>query len=680
MSQRPRALRPSAALLLVLIASLAAAPAAAGPAPLAPPPDGPVAPGFATAHHRQQEALVKARAAAGLARAVARRTPNQDLYDVTHYDLALNLNPTTRILSGTVTIRALVAGDALATVDLDLRANMSVVSCAAGGAAATWTRALDVLTVNLNRIYAKGETVVVAVTYSGNPAGDAFGWSTYNLQPLVWTLSEPYGARDWWPCKDLNTDKADSVDVTVTLPDNLMAASNGLLVSNVDNGSTRTVHWRHRHPIATYLVAVTAHPFATFSQWYTPLAGGDAMEVRHYVVPNRLGNAQTGYAPTVSMIEAFAQGWGEYPFVDEKYGHVHFPWGGGMEHQTLTSLYYNAYSPSIISHELAHQWWGDMITCADFGHIWLNEGFATWAEAYWREQSEGMAAYHEEMNAAAYLGAGTIFVEDPSDFGSIFSYSLSYLKASWVVHMLRGVLGDEDFFAALRAYRDAYAYGSATTEQLRDVCETVSGRDLDAFFQQWIYGEYYPQYLYSWFFVPAGDSTRVNLRIRQVQANTGLFTMPLQVFVDTDGGTVVRVVENSRADQVYALTVPGAALNVGLDRDRWVLCTTAAGSGTGLPATPPAAAARLDPAYPNPFNPAVWIPYDLPAAGPARLAVYDARGRLVRTLAEGERPAGPGRERWDGRDGAGRPAAGGLYYARLTYGGGTWTRPLTLAR
>ena len=153
-----------------------------------------------------------------------------------------------------------------------------------------------------------------------------------------------------------------------------------------------------------------------------------------------MDDVQATYALTVPMIDAFAQGYGEYPFVQEKYGHAEFTWGGGMEHQTISSM--GGWSEDLISHELAHQWWGDMITCADFGHIWLNEGFATWSEAYWKELSDGVETYRLYMDYASYWGGGTIFVEDPLN-DNIFDGNLSYNKGSWVVHMLRGVLGDE---------------------------------------------------------------------------------------------------------------------------------------------------------------------------------------------------------------------------------------------
>jgi hypothetical protein len=208
----------------------------------------------------------------------------------------------------------------------------------------------------------------------------------------------------------------------------------------------------------------------------------------------------------------------------------------------------------------------------------------------------------------------------------------------------------------------------------------VSGQDLDAFFQQWIYGQYYPQYQYSWWFAPAGDSTLVNLRVRQTQTLTGLFTLPVDVFVDTDLGSVVRVVQNDQAEQIYTLTVPGVASNVTLDRDNWILKTASGAAVTATPTTPPSAVARLGANRPNPFNPITVIPYELPRDGRVRLVLYDTAGRLVRTLVDGEAATGAHEARWDGRDEAGRPVGSGAYFARLSFAGESRTRPLLLAR
>jgi len=516
--------------------------------------------------HRLLEAAAKAKLQAAARRAESERTPNQDDYDVHHYDLDITLNPSIQLLSGTAATSVTVLAGPLTTLDLDLQGDMSVSAATSGGAPATWTHLEDVVTVDLDRAYATGETLTVSLTYSGDPSGGYFGWDSHAGEDMIWTLSEPYGAREWWPCKDLVSDKADSVDVRVTVPEPLTVASNGLLVSEVDNGWTRSFHWRSRYPIVTYLVSLAAYPYYVYSDWYTPLAGGDPMEIRFFVFPDDYDELQENFSLTVLMMEAFAQRFGEYPFVEEKYGHAQFTWGGGIENQTITSL--GGWWIDGISHELAHQWWGDSVSFAGFEHIWLAEGFASWCEAWWRELSEGTGTYHFYMDMVAYFGPGTIYVEDPLN-EPIFDHQLSYDKASWVVHMLRHVLGDEDFFTGLALYAETHAYGHATTEQFQGVMEQVSGRDLDAFFAQWIYGEYYPHYRFDWTPGPGGDT--VELTIEQVQTNTGLFAMPIDLRVTTTSGAQDFVVENSQATEDYTLPVSGEPLSVALDPERWIL-------------------------------------------------------------------------------------------------------------
>jgi len=515
--------------------------------------------------YRQQEATAKEQQAKLLLAAEANRTPNQEQYDIHHYDLDLTLEPDSHSLTGTVAITAEVTGAVITNLELHLANNLTVSAATAGGGSTTWAHADGIVTVELDRTYSTGETVVVSVTYAGNPAnGDHFGWSSYADEHMIWTLSEPFGARSWWPCKDLTSDKADSLDIRVTLPDQLIVASNGLLVSDVDNGSTRSFHWRTGYPIATYLVSLSAYPYLTYSDWYDPLIGGNPMEVQFFVFPDRYEYLQANYALTVPMITAFAEAFGEYPFVNEKYGHAEF-WGAGagMEHQTITSL--GTWTEELISHELAHHWWGNMITCHDFGHIWLNEGFATWSEAYWQGVSAGPVAYQAYMNASVYFGGGTVFVENPlNDY--IFDVDLSYNKGSWVVHMLRGVLGDPDFFAGLALYRSTYKYGTATTEQLHDAMESVSGKDLDVFFDQWIYNDFFPTYRYYW--CDLGGVLDLTIQQRQT---SGLFTMPITVRVTTSTGTTDIIVQNSLITETYQLAATDSVENVELDPDRWIL-------------------------------------------------------------------------------------------------------------
>jgi hypothetical protein len=606
--------------------------------------------------------------------------PAQDRYDVHHYDLVLDLDPQNSLLTGSVTTTATVVGDGpLQEVVLDLAAEMAVSAVAVGGEPASFVREADLLRVTLSREFLPGEDVAVTVDYQGNPedAGSAFGFDLVGGSPLIWTLSEPYGARTWWPCKDLNSDKADSVDLHVTVPDDLKVASNGVLVAEVPApGGRRTFSWASRYPIATYLVSITCHPYEVFTDWYVS-ANGDSLPIVNHVVPAYEQDARSGYAPTAAMIEAFAGAFGEYPFMEEKYGHAHFPWGGGMEHQTCSSMIYWYHGAGLVAHELAHQWWGDMVTCKDFHHIWLNEGFATWSEAYWREQSEGPAGYRDEMQNAEYFGSGTIYVEDPSDFGSIFDTNLSYNKASWVVHMLRGVLGDEDFFAGLALYRERHAYGAAETADLQAALEDVSGRDLQAFFQQWIHGEYFPRYRYSYTMTPEGEDTRLILRVEQTQTNAGVFVMPVRARVWTDTGFAWVTMENDRRVQYESYLIPGLAYSLDLDPDEWILREVVYDGATAAPAALREVSLT---AYPNPFNPTTTLRLEVPEAGTARVAIHDAAGRLVRTLLAGELPAGVREVTWDGQDRCGRPVAAGVYFAVAESAAGRTTTRLALVK
>jgi aminopeptidase N len=498
-------------------------------------------------------------------------TANQLLLDARYYDLGLALDPVTQRIAGTLTARFEVHGPQASVLDLDLAVTLAVSNVTVGGTPATFTHAQDILAINLNRTYFQGETVVISLAYSGVPDGTygAFGFESHNGQPMIWTLSEPFGARSWWPCEDWSDDKADSVDLHITVPAGLIVASNGKLRAVTHNGATDTFWWHEGNPIATYLVSLAAHPYTVTTDYYV-YSPTDSMEIAFYDYPDHAaGNAPVNMM-IKDMIAEYATLFGEYPFLSEKYGHAEFNWGGGMEHQTCTSL--GAYYESIVAHELSHQWWGDMVTCADFHHVWLNEGFARYCEALWFGHAYGPEGYWGRMNAIRYYGPGTIYVPDLSDWNRIFDGNLSYNKAAWVVHMLRGVLGDEDFFEFLLAYRAAYEYGSTTTEGLQAIAESISGLDLTGFFQQWIYGEYYPTYGYTWEVVDLGGAYELHLTIDQLQTLTGLFHMPIRMRAELEGGgTFDFTVDNSLASQQYVVAVPAPIASLQLDPEDWIL-------------------------------------------------------------------------------------------------------------
>ncbi len=503
-------------------------------------------------------------------------TPNQAAWDARWYGLDLVLDPPNARLQGKVTVYGTVVSDSsISGVELNLSDSLTVtrvLSESAAGDTVTvqFTHSGGILRIALERPYSQGETFRVAVRYGGHPEPTAISFTRVEGRPHVWTLSEPFGARTWWPCKDYPEDKADSSRVRVTSPDSMIAASNGRLVSRTVQDGTETAVWSERHPIATYLVSLAVYPYDLSEDTYQPLSG-PPMPLRFYTFPANTASWSPVQARVKDMIHAYAGDFGEYPFVDEKYGHADFVWPGGMENQTITSMGPGTINEGVTSHELTHQWWGDMVTCRNFHHIWLNEGFATYGEALWRESTGGFQAYQNVLLAYQYFGPGTIYVPDVSDWNRIFNADLSYHKAGWVLHMLRHIVGDDPFFQILRSYGERFRYSTATTEDFEAVAEEVSGKDLHAFFQEWIYGEGTPVYSYDWQVEQAqGGGWDLTVRLRQVQDGQ-IFTMPVDVRISTPSGDESFTVDNSTADTTYTRHVADRPSAIAIDPDQWIL-------------------------------------------------------------------------------------------------------------
>lgn len=510
-----------------------------------------------------------------------KETAAQSHYDAQYYRLDLNLDDATETISGSVYMYAQALINGFHVVELNFFDNpqMYIDSIKSNDALLTYFWNDNIIQIFLNGIYDR-EPFDLTVYYHGHPLEgglQSFDWGYHGSpsKPIMCTLSEPYFAQAWWPCKDLPRDKADSADINITVRSDLYVASNGLLREIVDHGSTKTYKWHEKYPITTYLISIAATNYTIFSNWYYSLEG-DPMEVIYYVYPERYNQAVELWPITPSMIEYFANTFGEYPFVEEKYGMAHFTWGGAMEHQTNTSFSSTWYSEWVIAHELAHQWWGDYITCHNWHHIWLNEGFASYSEALWAAYAYGDSYYHPYMNGMQFWGSGSIFIEDTTNAWNIFG-TIVYDKGAWVLHMLRHVVGDSTFFDILRAYYSdpRFAHGSADTEGFQDVCEMVSGMDLDYFFQEWIYGTYYPKYRYSYTYEPVGgDYYDVFVHVDQTQTtDPAFFTMPMDIAINTSSMDTTVLVFNDPRHKDFAVRVISAGINVNLDPDKWILRT-----------------------------------------------------------------------------------------------------------
>ncbi len=508
-------------------------------------------------------------------------------YDATYYRIELTVKETLQTISGFVTMAARARVDSYSTPTLHLRDELIVDSVYEGGQPAMWSHTTGFLYVTLNSAYDTGEEFELTIWYHGHPTTGGlmgFNFGTHgtgtSLMPMISTLSEPYLAQSWWPCKDTPSDKADSCDVVVTVNSEFYAVSNGVLRDSVFNGDGTTTYWWHEsYPITTYLISLAITDYSRFDLWYHYGPGDiDSMPVRFYSYPERLTDALLYWPVTVDQIDFFAETFGEYPFVDEKYGMAHFTWGGAMEHQTVTSATGGdfGFSPYLVAHELAHQWWGDMVTCRDWHHIWMNEGFASYCEALWEEYDKGPVAYRNYMDGMAYYASGRVYMDDTTNANGIFA-SRVYDKGAWVLHMLRGVLGDDDFFTLLRTYYNDpnHQYKDVTTEDFQALAESVSGMDLDFFFQEWVYGYYYPRYAFSWMSEPRQDNFyNIYVHVRQYQTSSPqVFEMPIELKLNGLGGTPVNTIWNDQREQDWAFVVPSVPTSIGFDSDHWILKT-----------------------------------------------------------------------------------------------------------
>lgn len=499
---------------------------------------------------------------------------NQDDFDVTHYKLELTFTPATEIVSGTVTITgtSLVAG--LSHLDLDFYDNMTINALTTGSTSLTYTRASNVLTVNLDRLYEASESWQIAITYAGHPTNvdDSFNWTLRSGSKVIASLSEPTGGRTWWPSKDRPDDKV-TAEMIYTVPQAYIATSNGLLTSvTQDTGAgTKTYTWVENYPITSYLISVAAYPYSTFSHTYVPIGGG-TMPVDYYVYPADLAKAQASFTPTVSMIGFFAQKFGEYPFVNEKYGMTEFEYAGAMEHQANTSygralINGNHSNDREIAHELAHQWWGDAVSPRTWADIWLNEGFASYCEALWTENISGAAAYRSIMQGYYHTTWGPSVYNPDNLFGQTV-----YHKGAWVQHMLRHVVGDAPFFQAQRDWYANHKYGVSDTAGYRAQVEASSGYgDLGWFFSEWVYGPSMPSYRWSWSVANTGGGYKLYVRVDQVQTNAPPFRMPIDIDVTTASGTTRHVIVNSLASEDFQIALSQAPSSVSFDPENWVL-------------------------------------------------------------------------------------------------------------
>jgi hypothetical protein len=509
-----------------------------------------------------------------------------DDYDVKYYRLEAYINPDTTVkyIQGKLTTYYETKASGFNLLKLDFRNNMIIDSIYYRGsklAGASYTKDVDTLKITLTTRpinYLDSISVFYKGTPDIGPSSTGFVKSTHGSSPVknyIYTLSEPYSARNWWPCKLDVRDKADSLDLIMMSPSAFMTAGNGTLVSNTVSGLYRTMVWKHRYPIPAYLVAIAVARYSVITSPNVTISG-TSMPVYHYVFPeHNTATAKTTLEKVRPMLTAMSTAFGDYPFKNEKYGHYEFGFSGGMEHSTFSGMNWSTFDVStdwsVIAHELGHQWFGDQVTCGSWKDIWVNEGFAKFSELIAAENipsigSPTLATHRSNIKSNAVASTSqTTYRNDTTSLGTIFSPSVYiYDRGAMILNMLRATLGDTKFFTALRNYTSdpLLSYKNAITNDVKRHMENVSGLDLTDFFNDWIYNNGHATYSISY-----GFSTNY-VGIRAIQSrvsgsSASYFDMPLQFRVsNATRDTIITLFDN---DGVLNVVNNGTMTNWGMN-------------------------------------------------------------------------------------------------------------------
>lgn len=515
--------------------------------------------------------------------------PDTYNYDVTYHKLEFTVDPDNFVTDGNNDVRSFITGKITTdfkmlsdsnTITFDLTNDTSqpdfvltVNSVIYQGNPLPFVRTDEALVITFPALLTANSNNSVIINYSGYPAGTGFGSFVADYHsgtPVLWTLSEPFGARDWWPCKQDLNDKVDNgIDMYITAPTVYNAVSNGMQQSKTDNGDgTSTTHYHHGYPIPAYLIAMAVTNYQIYNQQGgLGTAESPFFPIINYMYPETASANIASVAVTPDIINFYESVFTPYPFRNEKYGHCQFAWGGGMEHTTvsfMTAGNNGAYSRGLIAHEMGHQWFGDKVTCGSWRDIWLNEGFATYLASMVIEHFDGDTAFISNkgsmITSITSSTNGAIYMTETEalSVNRVFNQRLTYYKGAMVLNMLRFKLGDTNFFQGLRDYLNdtnlAYAY--AHTPDLQAHLESTSGVSLTEFFNDWVYNQGYPIYNISAHNVTAGQAS-ITIGQTQSDPSVSFFEMPVPVRLTGSGGQQQDyVLDNTTNGQQFIVNVP----------------------------------------------------------------------------------------------------------------------------
>jgi aminopeptidase N len=491
-------------------------------------------------------------------------------FDIQHIRLALNVDPSERYIEGTATIHLKALRDQLDALEFDA-SELNVREVRQGTRRLEYESFTDKLIVALPRPLRRGQSLTLQISYSARPRRGLHFVKpdeSYKDKPLqVWSQGEAEDSRAWFPCTD-SPNERQTTETIITVPERFTVLSNGTLLSVKRNAKLgrRTFHWRQDEPHPAYLVSIVV---GEFTEIRARAVG--RVPVTYYTYPGTEREARRLMGRTPEMIRHFSKIFGyEYPF--PKYAQVvvdDFIYGA-MEntsatthsdrflHDERTELDFNCHD--VVAHELAHQWWGDLLTPKSWKHTWLKESFATYAEALWLEHASGSdeARYLMIQELNLYLGEDRDryrrpIVDARYEFPVEIYDRHAYQKGALVLRMLREVLGDDDFFLVLRHYAHKHEWQSVETNDLKVSIEEVTGQNLDWFFDEWLYSAGYPEFEVSHAYDAANKQLRVTIRqVQETSDHTPLFRLPVEIEVMGRAGTrTFRVTLEKREQEFY---------------------------------------------------------------------------------------------------------------------------------